>query len=62
MLTFLEECTASIFGAEVRGVRKWMKMAVFWVVVPRNLVEVYSRFRSTCCLHHQGTDGGSKYL
>jgi hypothetical protein len=31
-----------------------MKMAVFWVVVPRSLVEVYRRFRGACCLHHQG--------
>jgi hypothetical protein len=28
------------------------KMAVFWVVVPRSLVEVYRSFRDTCCLHH----------
>jgi hypothetical protein len=25
-----------------------MKMAVFWVVAPRSLVEVYRRFRSAC--------------
>jgi hypothetical protein len=30
-----------------------MKMAVFWVVAPCSLVEVYQRFRSPCCLHHQ---------
>jgi hypothetical protein len=30
-----------------------MKMAVFWVVGPRKLVEVYIRFRDTCCLHRQ---------
>jgi hypothetical protein len=30
-----------------------MKMAVLWVVVPCTLVEVYRRFRGTCCLHHQ---------
>jgi hypothetical protein len=28
-------------------------MAVFWVVVPCRLVEVYQRFRGPCCLHHQ---------
>jgi hypothetical protein len=33
-----------------------MKMAVFWVVAPRSLVEVYQRFRGPCCLHHQGED------
>jgi hypothetical protein len=31
------------------------KMAVFWVVAPCSLVEVYQRFRGTCCLHHPGT-------
>jgi hypothetical protein len=29
-----------------------MKMAVFWVVAPCSLVEVYRRFRGACC-HHQ---------
>jgi hypothetical protein len=29
------------------------KMAVFWVVAPCSLVEVYQRFRGPCCLHHQ---------
>jgi hypothetical protein len=32
------------------------KMAVFWVVAPCNLVEVYQRFRGPCCLHHQGDE------
>jgi hypothetical protein len=27
-----------------------MKMAIFWVVVPGSLVEVYQRFRGTFCL------------
>jgi hypothetical protein len=27
------------------------KMAVFWVVAPCSLVEVYRRFRGPCCLH-----------
>jgi hypothetical protein len=31
-----------------------MKIAVFWVVVPCSLVEVYRRFRGACCLQHQG--------
>jgi hypothetical protein len=30
------------------------KMAVFWVVAPCSLLEVYERFRGPCCLHHQG--------
>jgi hypothetical protein len=42
------------------------KMAVFWVVAPCSLVEVYQRFRGPCCVHHQGDDhpedGGSKDL
>jgi hypothetical protein len=29
------------------------KMAVFWVVAPCSLVEVYQHFRGPCCLHHQ---------
>jgi hypothetical protein len=31
-----------------------MKMAVFWVVEPCSLIEVYQRLRGPCCLHHQG--------
>jgi hypothetical protein len=31
-----------------------LKMAVFCVVAPCSLVEVYQRFRGPCCLHHQG--------
>jgi hypothetical protein len=27
-----------------------MKMAVFWVVAPCSLVEVYRRYRGPCCL------------
>jgi hypothetical protein len=29
-------------------------MAVFWVVAPCSLVEVYQHFRGPYCLHHQG--------
>jgi hypothetical protein len=36
-----------------------MKMAVFWIVVPCSLVEVYRRFGGTCCLYYQGDDEGS---
>jgi hypothetical protein len=35
------------------------KMAVFWVVAPYSLVEVYQRFRGTT---HRPDDGGSKDL
>jgi hypothetical protein len=31
-----------------------MKMAVFWVVAPCSLVEVYQRFRGPCCLDARG--------
>jgi hypothetical protein len=31
-----------------------MKMAVFRVVAPCSLVEVYLGFRGTCYIHHQG--------
>jgi hypothetical protein len=40
-------------------------MAVFWVVAPCSLIEVYQHFRGSCCLHHQGdrpVDWGSKHL
>jgi hypothetical protein len=40
-------------GVEVLLVAR-MKMAVFWVVAPCSLVEVYQHFRGPCCLHHQG--------
>jgi hypothetical protein len=39
-----------------------MKMAIFWVVTPYRLVEVYQRFRGTYCFYHQDDDGGSKFL
>jgi hypothetical protein len=44
-----------------------MKMAVFWVVAPCSLVEVYHHFRGLCWVHQQGDeglddDGGSKDL
>jgi hypothetical protein len=32
------------------------KMAVFWVVAPCGLVEIYQRFRGPCYLHHQGDE------
>jgi hypothetical protein len=42
---------------------KNMKMAVFWVVAPCSLVEIYRPFRGACCLHHQDdADGGRKHL
>jgi hypothetical protein len=35
--------------------RTQFQMAVFWVIAPCSLVEVYQRFRGPCCLHHQAT-------
>jgi hypothetical protein len=35
------------FGVPIKDVPK---MAVFWVVAPYSLVEVYQRFRGPCCL------------
>jgi hypothetical protein len=42
--------------------RMTMKMAVFWVVAPCSLVEVYQHFRGPCCLHHQGNDSDDDSL
>jgi hypothetical protein len=36
-------------------------MAVFWVVAPCSLVEVYQHFRGPCCLHHQGEQTTRRY-
>jgi hypothetical protein len=36
------------------------KMAIFWVVAPCSLVEVYQRFRDPCCLHHQGDEQAAR--
>jgi hypothetical protein len=33
-----------------------IKMAVFWIVAPRSLVEIYRRFRGACNLQHQDDD------
>jgi hypothetical protein len=38
--------------------KKNMKMAVFWVVAPCSLVEVYQCFGGPCCLHHHSDDHG----
>jgi hypothetical protein len=37
-----------------------MKMAIFWIVGPCSLVEVYRLFSGTGCLHLES--GGSKYI
>jgi hypothetical protein len=29
-------------------------MAVFWIVAPCNLVEIFQRFGGAYCVHHQG--------
>jgi hypothetical protein len=38
-------------------------MTVFWITAPCSMVEIYKRFRGSCCFHLQGDsphDGGSK--
>jgi hypothetical protein len=37
-------------------------MAVFWVVAPYCLVEVYRRFRGACFLHYQGDEYAARGL
>jgi hypothetical protein len=39
-----------------------MKMKFFWNVALCSLVEVYRRFRGTCCLHHQGDDSQDHWV
>jgi hypothetical protein len=39
-----------------------MKMAVFWVVAPCDLVEVYRRFRGASCLHYQGDRSSNWFI
>jgi hypothetical protein len=41
-----------------------MKMAIFWAVAPRRLLEVYRRFRGACCLHQgdEGPDGATTQM
>jgi hypothetical protein len=39
-----------------KGIWQGQKMAVFWDVAPRSLVEIDRRFRGASCLHHEGDD------
>jgi hypothetical protein len=39
------------------GTSFFIETAVFWVVAPCRLVEVYWRFRGACCLLYQGDEG-----
>jgi hypothetical protein len=34
-----------------------MQMALFWVVAPCSLAEIYQHFRGTCCPHNEGDSG-----
>jgi hypothetical protein len=38
-----------------------LKMTVFRIVAPCSLVEVHRRFRSACCLYHQGDDAANTF-
>jgi hypothetical protein len=48
------KCEIKLVGLEVLTAAS-MKMAVFWIVAPCSLVEVYRHFIGACCVHHQGT-------
>jgi hypothetical protein len=48
------ETSVNVVGFEVLTAAS-MKISVFLVVALCSLVEVYHHFRSSCCLHHQGT-------
>jgi hypothetical protein len=37
-------------------------VAVFWVIAPCSLVDVYGRFRGACCLCHQADEGSNQLL
>jgi hypothetical protein len=50
----------SLWSSPYHETSEVMKMAVFWVVAPCSLVEVYQRFRSPCCLHHQGDEEAAR--
>jgi hypothetical protein len=50
-----------MYSSTTHQINGYLKMAVFWVVAPCSLVEVYQRFRGPCCLRHQ-RDGGNKDL
>jgi hypothetical protein len=53
--TLMDRILSKMNSSEISGSHGGsMKMAVFWVVAPCCLVEVYRRFRGACCLHHQG--------
>jgi hypothetical protein len=49
---YLQITYGKAFSRLERSKRDSDKMAVFWVVAPCSLVEVYQRFRGPCGLHH----------
>jgi hypothetical protein len=51
----MDDSLTVLVGFEVLMVAS-MKMAVFWVVAPCSLVEVYQCFRCPCCLHQGSKD------
>jgi hypothetical protein len=58
-----EQCKqwTDLVGLEVLTVVS-TKMAVFWVLAPCSLVEIYQRLRGPWCPHHGPDDGGIKDL
>jgi hypothetical protein len=57
----LSMCMSMVSRPKRRAMIESEKMAVFWVVAPCSLVEVYQCFGGPCCLHRPD-DGGSKDL
>jgi hypothetical protein len=45
-----------LFIVEISGSHGGEYEDVLWDVAPCSLIEVYQRFRGTCCLHHQGDE------
>jgi hypothetical protein len=56
-----EKKTLTFSNTSARQISFSTKMAAFWDVTPCSLVEVYQRFRGTCCLHHQGDDADVRF-
>jgi hypothetical protein len=59
------ERSSTLSTKTVQKHRSWThsisKMAVFWVVAPCSLVDVYQRFRGPCCLHPRRRENLKSY-
>jgi hypothetical protein len=45
----------------IRLETEFLKLRVFWDVLPCSQIDVDRRFRGACCLHHQGDPGPPEY-